>query len=143
MRVASREPWFPGLKMTEKNQIYKCEICGNIVEVLHVGAGELVCCGKPMILQKENTVDAATEKHIPILEEIRDNKIKVKIGEIDHPMTEEHNIEWIELVFNEKIIRKNLKPGEKPEKEFTIRLKPFTPRVYCNLHGLWKSDTIS
>ena len=96
-----------------------------------------------MILQKENTVDAATEKHIPILEEIRDNKIKVKIGEIDHPMTEEHNIEWIELVFNEKIIRKNLKPGEKPEKEFTIRLKPFTPRVYCNLHGLWKSDTIS
>jgi superoxide reductase len=129
--------------MTEKNQVYKCEVCGNIVEVLHVGAGDLVCCNQPMILQEENTVDAATEKHVPIIEDLGEGKIRVKVGEVDHPMTEEHKIEWIELVFNEKIIRKNLKPEDKPEKEFTIRSKPFTARAYCNLHGLWRSVTIS
>lgn len=129
--------------MTKKNQIYKCEICGNIVEVLHEGVGDLVCCNQPMILQKENTVDTATEKHVPIITEVGEDKIKVNVGKIDHPMTEEHNIEWIELVFNEKIIRKNLKLNGKPEKEFTIRSKPFTTRAYCNQHGLWKSETIS
>ena len=92
--------------MTEKNQVYKCEVCGNIVEVLHVGAGDLVCCNQPMILQEENTVDAATEKHVPIIEDLGEGKIRVKVGEVDHPMTEEHKIEWIELVFNEKIIIK-------------------------------------
>ena len=125
--------------MTQKNQIYKCEICGNIAEVLHEGSGELVCCNQPMKLLEENTVDAATEKHVPIIEEVGEDKIKVKVGEVDHPMTEEHYIEFIEVIADGKVLRKTLEPGEKPEKEFTIRSKPFTAKAYCNLHGMWKS----
>jgi superoxide reductase len=81
--------------MTEKLQIYKCEICGNIVEVLHTGKGQLVCCGQPMKLQVENTVDASKEKHVPVVEKIEEG-IKVKVGSVPHPMEEKHYIEWIE-----------------------------------------------
>ncbi len=119
--------------MTKLHQVYKCNVCGNITEVLHVGVGELVCCGQPMNLQKENTVDAAKEKHVPVI----DGKI-VKIGSIEHPMEEDHFIEWIEAVAeNGKISRKFLKPGDKAVVEFCFEVK--VARAYCNLHGLWKS----
>jgi superoxide reductase len=126
--------------MTEKNQVYKCEICGNIIEVLHSGAGQLVCCGEPMILLKENTVDAAKEKHVPVIE--KTNKgVTVKVGSVPHPMEEKHYIEWIEIITRDnKSDKKFLLPGEKPEAEFCIPIEDILfAREYCNLHGLWKS----
>ncbi len=120
--------------MTEKKEIYKCELCGNIVEVVHEGAGVLVCCGQPMKIQKENTVDAAQEKHVPVIE-----GNKVIIGSIEHPMTSEHYIEWIEATSETgEVAKVFLKPGEKPEAEFSFN--PVSAREYCNLHGLWKID---
>lgn len=120
------------------NEVYKCNVCGNIVEVVHVGGGELVCCGQPMILQKENTVDAAVEKHVPVVEKI-EGGVKVKVGEVEHPMTEEHYIEWIEVMANGKSCKKFLKPGDKPEAEFMTEGEAGA-RAYCNLHGLWKNE---
>ena len=123
--------------MTKQLEIYKCEVCGNIVEVLHAGAGELVCCGKPMKLMKENTVDAAQEKHVPVIERF-DGGILVKVGAIPHPMEEKHYIEWIEVLADGKAHRKFLQPGQKPEAQFDINLEGgVTAREYCNLHGLW------
>jgi superoxide reductase len=96
--------------MTERLQVYKCEVCGNIVEVLHAGQGELVCCGQPMALQVENTVDAAVEKHVPVVE-VTDDGVLVKVGEVAHPMTEEHYIEWVQVVVGDMSYRIFLKPG--------------------------------
>ena len=131
--------------MTQLNQIYKCEICGNIVNVIHVGAGELVCCGQPMTLQEEKQKDEGTEKHLPVIEKLPENVCRggdgiiVKIGKIEHPMTDEHYIEWIEvLTKDDKIGRKFLKPKDKPVVEFHTRSDIKEVRVYCNLHGLWK-----
>jgi len=124
--------------MTELNQVYKCNICGNIVEVVHASIGELVCCGQPMILQKENTVDAAKEKHVPVIE-TTDKGVKVKVGSVPHPMEKEHYIEWIEVIADEKAYRKYLNPGDSPEAEFCIKADKITAREYCNLHGLWKA----
>lgn len=124
--------------MTQLNQVYKCEVCGNIVEVLHTGVGTLVCCGKDMILQEENSVDAATEKHVPIIEKT-DAGVKIKIGSVQHPMEDAHYIEWIEIIVDGKVDRKNLKPGDAPEAEFNISGEDLIARAYCNLHGLWKS----
>ena len=125
--------------MTEKLQILKCEMCGNIVEMLHGGKGELVCCGKPMKLFKENTVDAATEKHVPVVEKI-ENGIKVKVGEVTHPMEDDHYIEWIEVIQADgKAYRKFFKPGEAPEAEFCCIEDGAMVREYCNKHGLWKA----
>ncbi|HAO22308.1 MAG: desulfoferrodoxin [Desulfobacteraceae bacterium IS3] len=124
--------------MAEKLEIYKCNLCGNMVEVVHGGAGELVCCGQPMALIKENTVDAAKEKHVPVMEKTADG-ILVKVGSVAHPMEEKHFIEWIELIADGKAYRQFLKPGEKPEALFTIKADQVTVREYCNLHGLWKS----
>ena len=123
--------------MAEKLEVYKCEICGNIVEVLHGGRGELVCCGKPMKLFKENTVDAAKEKHVPVVEKGADG-VKVKVGEVAHPMEEKHYIEWIEILLDGKAYRQFLNPGEAPEALFDIKAENVTAREYCNLHGLWK-----
>lgn len=123
--------------MTQKNQIYKCPLCGNIVEVLHTGAGELVCCGQPMDLMTENTVDAAREKHVPVIEKVADG-YKVKVGSVPHPMEEKHWIEWIELIADGKVYRQNLAPGMAPEAVFCIDAAEVTAREYCNLHGLWK-----
>ncbi len=125
--------------MTKLLQIYKCEICGNIVEMLHDGVGELVCCGKPMKLYEANTVDAAKEKHVPVIEKTA-NGFKVKIGSVPHPMVAEHYIEWIEVIADGKAYRKFLKPGDAPEAEFCIDAAKITAREYCNLHGLWKAD---
>jgi superoxide reductase len=123
--------------MAEKLEVYKCEICGNIVEVLHGGDGELVCCGQPMTLQKENTVDAAKEKHVPVVENAPGG-IKVKIGAVPHPMEEKHYIEWVEIISEGKAYRQFLKPGETPEAVFTGQGGQVIAREYCNIHGLWK-----
>ncbi|MHC6178521.1 desulfoferrodoxin [Clostridium sp. JNZ X4-2] len=123
--------------MIEVKQVYKCEVCGNIVEVLYKGGGVLVCCGKPMKLMEENTVDAAVEKHVPVVEKI-DGGVLVKVGAVEHPMTPEHYIQWIEVHTENKIYRKYLKPGEKPEAAFKLDEKVVMAREYCNLHGLWK-----
>ena len=123
--------------MAERLEVYKCEACGNIVEVLQGGAGELVCCGEPMKLLKENTTDAAKEKHVPVVEKIAGG-FKVKVGEVAHPMTEEHYIQWIEIIADGKAYRQFLKPGDAPEAVFNISATSVTAREYCNLHGLWK-----
>ena len=124
--------------MTELNQVYKCNVCGNMVEIIHTGAGELVCCNQLMQLMTENTTDAATEKHVPLIEKT-DNGVKVKVGEVPHPMDEDHYIEWIEILANGQSYKKFLKPGDLPEAEFNIKSETITAREYCNLHGLWKS----
>jgi len=124
--------------MTELKQIYKCNICGNIVEVLHAGVGELVCCGQPMELLKEKTADVGLEKHVPVVERL-DGKIKVKVGSVPHPMEEKHYIEWIEIIADGKVYRRFLKPRDKPEAEFEVTAKKTVAREYCNIHGLWKA----
>jgi len=124
--------------MTKRLEIYKCEICGNIVEVLHEGVGELVCCGKPMKLMVENIVDASKEKHVPVIEKV-EGGIKVKVGSVPHPMEEKHYIEWIEIIADGKVYKKFLKPGDQPEALFEIKPDKITAREYCNIHGLWKS----
>ncbi len=124
--------------MTKRNEVYRCSVCGNIVEVLHASGGTLSCCGQPMTLLKENNVDAATEKHVPVIEKI-DGGYKVKVGEVEHPMLDNHYIEWIELLEEDKIQRKHLKPGEKPEAVFKTDSTDVSAREYCNLHGQWKS----
>ncbi|MEJ2066521.1 MAG: desulfoferrodoxin [Deltaproteobacteria bacterium] len=123
--------------MTERLQIYKCEVCGNIVEVLHDGAGELVCCGQPMTLLVANTVDAAKEKHVPVIEKTA-NGVTVKIGSAPHPMEEKHYIEWIEIIADGKAYRQFLKPGDAPEATFDIQANKIGAREHCNIHGLWK-----
>lgn len=124
--------------MTERLEVYKCEICGNIVEVLHAGGGELVCCGQPMSVQKENTVDAAKEKHLPVIEKI-DGGVKVSVGSVAHPMEEKHLIEWIEIIADGKAYRQFLNPGDTPEAIFKIDAINITAREYCNLHGHWQA----
>lgn len=124
---------------TQELQVYYCEICGNLVEVYHTGVGALVCCGVSMVLKAENTVDAAVEKHVPVMEKV-DGGAKVTVGSVAHPMTEEHFIEWIELIVGSRVCRMRLKPGDAPEATFPIDAEGATARAYCNLHGLWKSD---
>ena len=124
--------------MAERLEVYKCETCGNIVEVLHGGAGELVCCGSPMKLLKENTVDAAKEKHVPVIEKVSGG-VKVTVGSVPHPMEDKHYIEWIEIIADGKAYRQFLKPGDKPEAVFKIEASKITAREYCNLHGHWKA----
>lgn len=124
--------------MTERLQVYKCNVCGNIVEVLNSGVGELVCCNQPMELLKEKTEDPGKEKHVPVIEKT-ESAIRVKVGSIIHPMEENHYIQWIEVITNKKVYREFLKPGDKPEAEFKIMAEAVEVREYCNLHGLWKS----
>ena len=124
--------------MAERIEVYKCEACGNIVEVLHGGDGELVCCGEPMKLMVENKVDAAKEKHVPVIEKISGG-VKVKVGSVAHPMEDKHYIEWIEIIADGKAYRQFLKSGEKPEAFFQVTADKIQTREYCNLHGLWKN----
>lgn len=123
--------------MTVQKQIYKCNVCGNIVEVLHAGAEQLVCCGQPMELLKEKTEDVGREKHVPVIEKTKE-KILIKVGSVPHPMEEKHYIDWIEVIADGKSYRKFLKPGDKPEAEFEIKAGKIEAREYCNLHGLWR-----
>lgn len=124
--------------MAERLQVYKCELCGNIVDVLHGGGGELVCCGQPMTLFVENTVDAAREKHVPVIEKTA-NGFKVKVGSVAHPMEQKHYIEWVELIAGDQVYRQFLNPGQAPEAEFCVKADQVVAREYCNLHGLWKA----
>lgn len=123
--------------MAEKLQVYKCNVCGNIVEVLHGGAGELVCCGQPMELLVAKTADEGKEKHVPVIEKI-DGGIKVKIGSVPHPMEEKHHIEWIEVIADGKAYRQFLNAGDAPEAVFNIKADKISAREHCNVHGLWK-----
>ena len=125
--------------MAERLEIYKCDLCGNIIEVVHGGAGELTCCDEPMILYKENTVDAAKEKHVPVIEKIADG-YKVTVGSVPHPMEGAHYIEWIELLADGRAYSQFLDPGNAPEAVFCIEAEKVSAREYCNLHGLWKAD---
>jgi len=124
--------------MTKLGEVYKCTVCGNIIEVVHTGEGTLVCCGEDMKLVVENTVDAAVEKHVPVIEKIEGGVI-VKVGAVEHPMTEAHYIEWIEVHTANKVYRKYLAPGEKPEATFLLEEEILSVKEYCNLHGLWKA----
>ena len=123
--------------MVEQLQVYKCSKCGNIVEVLHGGVGQLVCCNEPMKLMREGSVDAATEKHVPVVEKTAGG-FQVKVGAVSHPMEEKHYIEWIEIIADGRVYRRFLKPGEKPEATYQIEAGSVIAREYCNLHGLWK-----
>lgn len=123
--------------MAQALEIYKCETCGNIVELFHVGGGELVCCGSPMTLQVANTVDASKEKHVPVIER-GDGTITVKVGSIAHPMESVHYIEWIELIADGKVYRAMLKPGDAPEATFAVTAEKVTAREFCTLHGHWE-----
>lgn len=125
--------------MRKLREIYRCPICGNVVEVLNAGAGQLVCCGKPMMLLEENTTDAAQEKHVPVVEKI-DGGYRVKVGSTPHPMLAEHYIQWIELLTPTSVLRRELKPDEKPEAVFLTDETAICAREYCNLHGLWKCE---
>lgn len=124
--------------MAERLEVYKCDVCGNIVEVLVAGKGQLVCCNQPMKQMVENTVDAAKEKHVPVIEK-SGNGIKVKVGSVAHPMEEKHYIQFIEVIVDGKIYRQFLAPGQAPEAFFEITGDKVTAREYCNLHGLWKA----
>ena len=126
--------------MPNRLEIYKCELCGNIVEVVHGGGAALVCCGKEMTLRTENTVDAAKEKHVPVIEFV-EGGVKIKVGSVSHPMEEKHYIEWIEIVADGMAYRQFLQPGEAPEAFFPVSAKSLTAREYCNLHGLWSAQS--
>lgn len=121
--------------MISKKQVYRCGVCGNMVEVIAVGGGKLACCGQPMNLQEENTSDGAVEKHVPVVEQ--NGSVKVTVGSVLHPMTEAHYIQWIEVQTASKTLRKYLKPGEDPVAVFTVDEPVLKVREYCNLHGLW------
>jgi superoxide reductase len=124
--------------MIRREQVYKCNVCGNIVEILRAGGGELVCCGQPMELLQEKTADAALEKHVPVIETTASG-VKVKVGQVSHPMEDKHYIEWVEILADGNVYRKFLKPGDKPEAEFKVAAKEVIAREYCSVHGLWKS----
>ncbi|KUK86083.1 MAG: Desulfoferrodoxin [candidate division TA06 bacterium 34_109] len=125
--------------MTQKYEVYKCGICGNVIEVLHSGQGELVCCGQPMRLLEEQTAEQAKEKHVPVIEQTAKG-IKVKVGSVPHPMEEKHYIEWIEIITNQGACKKFLKPGDPPEAEFEEVQGLQKAREYCNIHDLWKYE---
>ena len=124
--------------MPERYEVYICEKCGNIVEVLQGGKGALVCCGAPMVKLEEGTTDAAQEKHVPVVEK-KDGGVLVKVGSVSHPMEEKHYIQWIEVMVDGKVYRSFLKPGEAPEAFFPVDGENLFAREYCNLHGLWRS----
>ncbi len=132
-KIVSRE-----VAVAKRAQIFKCEVCGHIVEILHSGKGTLVCCNQPMKLYEENVIDAAVEKHVPVVEEV-EGGIRVKVGSSPHPMESKHYIEWIEVLSGTEVWRRHLHPGESPEAEFHVDpAAEFTVRAYCNIHGLWR-----
>ena len=127
------------LKMTNQLEIYNCEVCGNIVEILRAGVGQLVCCNAPMVLMKEQTADWKTEKHVPVVEKTTSG-VDTKVGSVPHPMEENHFIEWIEVIADGRAHRKFLNPGEDPAASFELKDKVTKVREYCNIHGLWSTS---
>ena len=123
---------------TDRMQVYKCEICGIVAEVLDAGAGELVCCGEPMTLLEENMVDASREKHVPVITRV-EGGLRVAVGSVPHPMEAKHFIQWIEVLAGGRAYRQFLNPGERPEAFFPIEAEGVTVREMCNLHGMWKA----
>ena len=123
---------------TDRVQVYKCEICGIVAEVLDAGAGELVCCGEPMTLLEENVVDASREKHVPVVTKV-EGGVRVAVGSVPHPMEAKHFIQWIEVLADGRAYRQFLSPGQKPEAFFPIQAEKVTARELCNLHGMWKA----
>jgi len=123
---------------TEKSQVYACGVCGNTIEIVRPGAGALVCCGVPMDRLAENTVDAAQEKHVPVIEKV-DGGVRVSVGSVPHPMEANHFIEWIEVIADGKRYRQYLEPGQEPAAVFPIEAEGIAARESCNLHGLWKA----
>jgi len=124
--------------MTKLNQVYKCNVCGNIVQVVHASIGTLSCCNQPMELLEPQTAEMAIEKHVPVIKKTEDG-IKVTVGSTLHPMDDKHYIEWIEIIADGKLHRQHLYPGDKPEAFFCIKAKEVLAREYCNIHGLWKN----
>lgn len=125
--------------MINLRQLYHCPICGNVVEVLFAGADALVCCGQPMKLLVENSVDAAKEKHVPVIQDLGD-AVKVSVGAVPHPMEEKHYITMIEVITEKMVLRHEFKPGDIPEAIFPVKLSDVLyTREYCTLHGLWKN----
>ncbi len=122
--------------MTEILQVYKCMVCGNVVEVLHAGRGQLVCCGQPMRLMEIKKEEEGKEKHLPVVD-VSDT-VNVKVGSVPHPMEENHYIEWIEVVTGDKVCRKQLKPGDVAEASFKVEGVK-SVRAFCNVHGLWET----
>ena len=126
--------------MPKRLEVYKCSICGIIAEVVHSGAGSMICCGKNMDRVTENTTDAATEKHVPVIE-LSDGTVAVKVGDVAHPMEDAHYIEWIEILVEDKVYRQYLKAGEPAQVTFIVSATTVTARAYCNLHGLWTAKS--
>lgn len=125
--------------MTQLRELYRCEVCGNIVEVIHEGASSLVCCGKPMVKLEAKTEDEGEEKHVPVIEEVG-NDVKVKVGSVEHPMEEKHYIKFIEILLKNKVTRQELKPGQAPEAKCCgLRSDVTEVREFCTIHGLWKN----
>lgn len=124
--------------MSKKLDVFKCEECGLIVEVVHEGDCAPECKGKPMKQYTENTVDAAKEKHVPVIEKSAD-AITVKVGSVAHPMQDDHYIEWIELIADGKVYRQHLNPGDEPVAVFPVLAEQVSAREYCNKHGLWRA----
>lgn len=125
--------------MTQLREVYRCEVCGNVVEVLHEGQPALVCCNQPMVKLEAKTEDAGLEKHVPVVEEI-DGGIKVKVGSVEHPMQEDHYIKFIEVLTADKVLKVELKPGQKPEADFCVKKTDVAGvREFCTTHGLWKN----
>ncbi len=122
----------------KERAFFRCELCGNIVEVVVDGAGELICCNKPMVWLKAGAVDAAVEKHVPTYQK-DGNKVCVQVGSVEHPMTEEHYIQWIQINEPKKTKRVMLSPTDVPKAEFCVSGDDFSVYAYCNLHGLWKA----
>ena len=125
--------------MTELNNIYRCEECGNIVQIIHAGVGTLVCCDQPMEKLPEQTADSATEKHVPVITKTK-HGYEVKVGSVPHPMEEKHYIEWIELIADGQSYRKYLQPGDEPKAVFCIEATTVSAREYCNIHNLWRGE---
>jgi superoxide reductase len=125
--------------MIERLQVYKCSVCGNIVEVLTAGGGDLVCCGKPMDNLTAKTIDQGQEKHLPVVEKV-EGGVKVKIGSVPHPMEDKHHIEWIEVISDGKAYRQFLKPNQAPEAVFCVASENVRVREHCNIHGLWEVE---
>ena len=123
--------------MTQRDEVYQCELCGNLVSVVHGAGGSLVCCGQDMVHLKGNTTDAAVEKHVPVIEKVAEG-YKVTVGSVPHPMEDKHYIEWVQLVADGEVYRQFLKPGQEPVAIFCVKAEKVTAREYCNLHGLWK-----
>lgn len=122
--------------MANRLDIYRCEVCTNVVWVIRGGEGDLVCCGQPMSLYEEKKVDAAKERHFPVIEKIPSG-FKVRVGSVAHPMEKRHYVEWIELVADGSCYRQFLEPGDTPEVVFVIEAQQIAAHAYCNLHGFW------